>query len=361
MMQNPPFVKAGLLALLLLIGCIVGWEIYLRNQGFDLSYNDDEDLWAYHHQQVYAATDANPVIIGSSRIKFGIDLDTWAAVTGAVPTQLALVGTSPNPVLADLARDEHFKGTVLVGITEGLFFSPAGSYPEMQANKCVAYYPNWSLARRASFSINRQLESRLLFLDVERFNLRSLLNRAGVVNRPGVFALPAFPMRFVTDGFNRQTSMTPEFVADTALQNEQKAIWMYVFTQAPKDPMTDSTLTAIFQQAKNDVAKIQGRGGKVLFVRMPSSGKIWEMEKQGLPREKYWNRLLAETGAPGIHFADYPELSRYECPEWSHLSPADARTFTADLIRIMEQKTGWKVSRSQLASTHSSTLTLSSR
>ena len=360
-MQNSPFVKAGLLALFLLIGLTAGWEIYLRNQGFDLSYNDDEDLWAYHHQQVYEAAEINPVIIGSSRIKFGIDLDTWAAATGAAPTQLALVGTSPNPVLADLAQDEHFKGTVLVGVTEGLFFSPAGSYPEMQANKCTAYYPKWSLARRASFSINRQLESRLLFLDVERFNLRSLLNRAGVANRPGVFALPAFPIWFNTDGFNRQTSITPEFVADTVLQNEQKAIWMHVFTQAPKTTMTDSTLTAIFQEAKSNVAKIQRRGGKVLFVRMPSSGKIWEMEKQGLPREKYWNRLLAETGAPGIHFEDYPELSKYECPEWSHLSPADARTFTADLIKIIEQETGWKVSRSPLALANSLTPTLSSR
>ncbi|HEV7349071.1 hypothetical protein [Telluribacter sp.] len=360
-MHYSPFVKAGLLALVVLIGSLVGWELYLRSQGFEISYNDDEDLWAYHHQQVYEASAANPVLVGSSRFKFGLDLATWEATSGAAPTQLSLVGTSPRPLLADLARDKNFKGTVLVGVTEGLFFAPSGSYPEQQANKCTAYYPKWSIAQRTSFFLNRQLESRLLFLDVERFNLRSLLNRAGVVNRPGVFALPAFPMKFVTDGFNRQTTMTAEFVADTALQNEQRAIWMYVFTKAPQAPVSDSLLTTIFGEVKSDVAKIQKRGGQVLFVRMPSSGEVWELEKQVFPREKYWNRLLAETGAPGIHFQDYPELSTHECPEWSHLSPADARTFTKDLIRIAEQKTGWHIARPSVAAAPAQISTLAVR
>ncbi|WP_247236295.1 hypothetical protein [Telluribacter sp. SYSU D00476] len=360
-MHYSPFVKAGLLALVVLISTLVGWEIYLRSQGFEISYNDDNDLWAYHRQQVYKATAANPVIIGSSRVKFGIDLATWEATSGAPPTQLAMVGTSPRPILADLARDKDFKGTVLIGITEGLFFSPTGSYPEQQANKCTAYYPQWSIAQRTGFYLNRQLESRLLFLDIERFNLRSLLNRAGVANRPGVFALPAFPMKFVTDGFNRQTTITQDFMADTAMQNEQKAIWMYVFTKAPQAPMTDSLLTTIFGAVKSDVATIRKRGGQVLFVRMPTSGKVWELEKQVFPREKYWDRLLAETGVPGIHFQDYRELARYECPEWSHLSPADARTFTRDLIRIAEQKTGWRIARSSVASASTNSSTLAAR
>jgi hypothetical protein len=86
---------------------------------------------------------------------------------------------------------------------------------------------------------------------------------------------------------------------------------------------------------------------------MPSTGEVWELEKQVFPRTKYWDRLIKETGAPGIHFEDYPQLSRYRCPEWSHLSPADAVTFTSDLIRIIEQTTGWPVSQAKATTTSS--------
>lgn len=155
--------------------------------------------------------------------------------------------------------------------------------------------------------------------------------------------------------------MTPEFVADTTLQNQQKANWIYIFTKAPRMPIPDSVLTGIFKSVSADVASIQSRGGKVLFVRMPSSGIILEIEKQAFPREKYWNRLLQETGAPGIHFEDYPELSKYACPEWSHLSPADAKTFTADFVRIMHQKTGWPITQHSMSSPDSSPSSLTIR
>ena len=340
-MSHTSYAKAGLLALLLLIGFIAGWEIYLHRQGFGLSYNDDEALWAYHRQRIYQATTANPVIIGSSRMKFNVDQAAWENISGSAPMQLSLVGTSPRPLLTDLANDGNFRGAVLVGVTEGLFFTPSGSFPERQARQCVDFYPNWSIAQQSGFAIGRLLESRLLFLDEEQFSLRGLLSQLSIANRPGVFALPAFPQKFVTRGFNRQTTMTPEFVADTTLQSQVKAIWMYVATQAPRSPMPDSVLTGIFQEVSSDVRKIRERGGTVLFVRMPSSGPIREGEKQAFPREQYWNRLLRETDAPGIHFEDFPELAQYDCPEWSHLSPEDARTFTTNFMQILEQQTDW--------------------
>ncbi|GAA4364445.1 hypothetical protein GCM10023185_34000 [Hymenobacter saemangeumensis] len=341
-MPTSPHPKAGLLALLLLIGFCVGWEVWLRGQGFRLSYNDDEALWAHHHEKVYQAGPANPVLLGSSRIKFGLDLSTWQAATEAAPTQLAMVGTSPRPVLADLARDARFKGTVLVDVTEPIFFTAPGGYSEQQAVKSVAYYPKWSIAQRCGFALNRQLETRLLLLDEELFSLRGFLERVPLPNRPKVFAVPAFPMKFTTNDFNRQTFITPEFEADTAMQNQQRAIWMHLFTKAPKSPMSDSLLTAIFRETAADVARIRSRGGQVVFVRMPSDGPLWAMEQKAFPRAAYWERLLRETGAPGIHFQDYPALARYHCPEWSHLTPADARSFTANLVRIAAPKTGWR-------------------
>ncbi len=366
MKRISPYTRAGLFAFFLVTVFIIGWEAYWRSQGFEVSYNDDESLWAFHHQRIYQTSPSAPVIIGSSRIKFGMDLSTWEETTGSAPTQLALVGTSPRPILKDLAQDENFKGTVLIGVTEPLFFSPAGGPFEKRATASLKLYPNWSIAQRASFRINQVLESKFIFLDEEKFALRSLLERLYIPNREGVFAIPPFPLQFTKDYFNRQTAVTDAFVADTALQHQQQRIWWNLFTKAPRMPMDEMVINGIFDEVKDAVATIQARGGQVLFVRMPSSGPIREIEKQGFPREQYWDRLLKETGAPGIHFEDYPQLAHYTCIEWSHLAPAEAKAFTRDFIPIMQQKTGWPVHITQATTSvdptsNHSTSTLTSR
>jgi hypothetical protein len=354
-MQTSFLIRAGSIALLLTLAFVIGWEAYWRSQGFELSYNDDESLWAYHRQRIYQSTPAAPVLVGTSRLKFDIDLATWKETTGKLPAQLAMVGTSPRPVLADLARDEQFKGTVLVDAAEFLFFTLSGGPFDKQAQNNLRFYPNWSIAQKAGFRINEALESKLLFLDEERFALRFLLERLYIPNRPGVFAIPPFPIKFTKNDFDRQTLITDAFVADTAMQHEQQQIWWNLLTTAPKMPMNDSILNGIFSEVKVQVEKIRARGGQVLFLRMPSTGPFREIEKQAFPREKYWDRLLKETGAPGIHFEDYPALAKYPCIEWSHLDPANARAFTRDLIPIVEQKTGWSIrTASALPSTNSS-------
>jgi hypothetical protein len=38
------------------------------------------------------------------------------------------------------------------------------------------------------------------------------------------------------------------------------------------------------------------------------------------------------THAPGIYYSDFPELSGFNCPEWSHLSAGDSVEFTKRLV-----------------------------
>ena len=72
-----------------------------------------------------------------------------------------------------------------------------------------------------------------------------------------------------------------------------------------------------------------------------SSGPFREGEKKVFPRERFWNRILDSTGAPGIHFEDYPSLSHFQCPEFSHLTPSDAIVYTKSLVEIIEKEKGW--------------------
>jgi hypothetical protein len=38
------------------------------------------------------------------------------------------------------------------------------------------------------------------------------------------------------------------------------------------------------------------------------------------------------TGAPGIYYSDFPDLSGFNCPEWSHLSAGASVEFSKRLV-----------------------------
>jgi hypothetical protein len=345
-MKTSDHLKAGWLALTLVVLFLFCWEFYWRSQGFKISINDDESLWTSTRKGIYQASTGRPVIIGSSRAKFDIDLPTWTKSSGFEPVQLALVGTSPRPVLTNLGNDPKFNGTVLVDVTEGLFFTNDGSPMEGEAKKRLEYYPKWSYSQQISFYLNNFLESFLVFLDINRFTLSSLLKRLPIPSRPGVFVFPNFPLAMSETRYNRQEVFSDGFLADTSVQHGVQYVWSYLGMTNPNLPaVSGDTLTHIFADVKHSVDKIKARGGKVLFLRMPSSDPVLTTEQKVFPRKLYWDRLLQETGSTGIHFEDYPELAKYNCPDWSHLTPADAQTFTADLIKIIEIKTGWKVQK----------------
>jgi hypothetical protein len=84
------------------------------------------------------------------------------------------------------------------------------------------------------------------------------------------------------------------------------------------------------------VERIRERGGRVVFVRYPSTGQVREIERNTAPREGFWERILAETGAPGIHFEDHESLRDFDCPEWSHLTARDAVRFTTALLPLLD-------------------------
>jgi hypothetical protein len=69
-----------------------------------------------------------------------------------------------------------------------------------------------------------------------------------------------------------------------------------------------------------------------------SSGAYYTYEQKYFPRAETWDLLLKRTGAPGIHFDDYPQLQGYPLPEGSHIAASDAVRFTAALVPIVERE-----------------------
>ncbi|HEX6191767.1 MAG TPA: hypothetical protein VFZ42_05355 [Chitinophagaceae bacterium] len=338
-MKVNQFAKAGLLTVAVVVTFIFCWETYWRTKGFVATFNDDKVLWANARKAVYQPIDKATVFIGSSRIKFDLDIAEWEKLTGEKAVQLALVGTSPRQLLQDLANDEKFKGKLVVDVTEPLFFSQIPVFHK-SANEAVDFYKKQTPSEKFSSSINFALESRFVFLEEGRFSLNTLLNDLEVPSRPGVFVVPPFPKGFEWTKFNRQTFMSAGFLADTQLINRQTNIWKKLIMGNPAPPVSGKPLQAILDEVAAAVKKIQSRGGKVIFVRTPSSGPMAEGEQKTFPRAKYWDALLAASNARGIHYADNEKTASFICPEWSHLSPNDAILYTQYLIEEMRQL-GW--------------------
>jgi hypothetical protein len=339
-MQPTNYKKAGLLALILSIIAITYWEHSLRQKGADPSFDDNEALWANKRGMVYEAKDKATVFIGSSRIKFDLDIPTWENLTGNHAIQLANVGSSPRPVMEDLANDPNFKGRLVVDVTEGLFFYPGLAFYDGSTNKKIRYYQDITPTERFSFQVDRVLESQFAFLDQDNYSINAMLDQMKIPNRNGAPFLD-FPMEFDRTSYERQSYMSPRFVADTNLQNQVKAVWMGCARAGGPPPVSGKALDSILNWVKIQVDKIKSHGGDVIFVRTPSSGPAIMGEHQGFPRKDYWDRILTTTGCQGVYFEDYPATANFICPEWSHLKPADAVIYTKNLVKILEDDKGW--------------------
>jgi len=99
---------------------------------------------------------------------------------------------------------------------------------------------------------------------------------------------------------------------------------------------------SIFQdnvrQVQQAVTTIQQRGGQVIFARFPSSGEVWKLDEQYLPRAQYWDEFARQVSAKTLHFKDFPEL-QYELPDGSHLDYRQAIPFTRSLIKLLGNHT----------------------
>ena len=166
-MNQNPMKQAALLMLFIVVIVMGSWELYLRHSGLNISYDDSPALWADKRAMVYEPSDKAVVFIGSSRIKYDLDIPIFEQLTGKHAIQLGVSGNSPRKILENLSDDLNFKGKLVVDVTEVLFF-PIQQRDQL-ATENLDCYNKRTPAARASFVLNRFLESQFVFLD--KYNL----------------------------------------------------------------------------------------------------------------------------------------------------------------------------------------------
>lgn len=333
----------GLLLTTLLLTALgtLGWEISARARGYVPFLNDTPDLWADWREKVQPDS---IVIIGDSRAIFDMDLNELEKGLGKRPIQLAMPGSCAYPVLENLANDLTFHGTVLCSIVPGMWMAPPPAPPYQNGLKGLNRYHKRTLSQRSGHQIGMLLEEHLAFMNEDDLTLSQLLLKIPVPNRTNSYLSPALPPYFQTMDPDRRTWMAEACARPGPLQDRVKYGWLPLFTPPPFPDYTPKEVLegmaraseARFGQTADAVHKIQGRGGKVVFIRFPNSGELQKLEDLGTPRAGIWTRLMKETGAPNIYYSDHPELI-FECPEWSHLSAPDSVEFTKRLVPYLQQ------------------------
>jgi hypothetical protein len=325
-------------AVLIVIAAAFAWELYCRSIGYGPTLNDNEDLWTSARRRVKPES---IVIIGDSRGWYDLDLDELQKGLGKRPVQLAMGGSCAYPVLADLANDKNFHGTIICSVVPRLFVAPPGTPPTNHAEKVVRRSHTQTLAQRASQYLAMPLEEHVAFLKQEELSLDGLLKRLPIPNRSYALVSPRLPPYFGTLDRERRRRMIEECAGPGKLQSMIQQIWLPLFTPPPppsyipKEEFAKNMGQAI-EQRFHDVAaavqKLRSRGGKIVFVRLPNSGGLKALEDRETPRAVVWDRVIKDTAAPGIYYEDFPDLTGFNCPEWSHLSAGDSVEFSKRLV-----------------------------
>jgi hypothetical protein len=311
---------------------MVAWEIEMRHLGLRAGDLDDgRSEWAVERRKVDAAPRDSVVIIGDSRILLDTDLATWQRLTGRRPIQLALLGMNAQPILHDLANDEHFAGLLVVGTAEFSYFS------EDNLPSVLRYMKTESPSQRLGQRIHKVLSRYFAFLD-NNYTLFKLLERHKWRERKGVLG-PYMDNWKISESYDdRQTYFWDRLERDDYLRKQSQTIWTYFFAGPPVKPDKVERVSA---STKADIDRIRARGGEVVWVRPPSSGPLLDIERARYPRGKVWDKLLHDTASFGVYFEDYPAMQHLCCPDWSHLTKPSAIAFTDAYVRVLRERVEW--------------------
>lgn len=328
------WIKTWIIVLFIVTTTVFSWEIYCRFIGFQPDgVADTADLWVKIRKKAVLLGKDAVILVGASRIQLGINTEAMSYYSPSHPTQLAIDGSYFLPILTNLANDPKITGTVIVDLeVDKLNPTLTNGYAE----ELVNYY-EWS-----------KVHSNASFYQIIEDDLRTKFDGLFAFRTIGANPKTLFLRNLIGSAYANTNYLTT--LPDRSRKADYKLVsQVNIYQSRLQRNLGAETLTSLhtvnwpeFNQyvinLQNLVEKIQKRGGRVIFVRFPTDKGIWQIDETRFPRHLFWDAMAKNTTAETIHFKDYPELSKYNLPDGSHLDYRDAIPFTKFLSQLIFKK-----------------------
>ncbi|MBL4583840.1 MAG: hypothetical protein JKX83_04410 [Pseudomonadales bacterium] len=328
-----------LASVLICIIVVASSEFYLGYRGYSPWVSDSSALWGSHRELANKYT--NPIIlVGASRIQLDIDVEELQRLSKRSVVQLAIDGQDGVPVLENLANDPLFNGTVIVALQESTI-----SKPYVSTGTVSRWIASYEQRHRGTIAPNLDAQLNAIFQIVSNYHSIEIGNNQlfeRIINGvPGVIYLKTTVLRdrYADYGLVKQ----PDFYMGRVLRHLG-----YVPDNFPPNTFDEfyeamrfeiSTIrqssTAFLSENTNRlvslVKTIEGRGGSVMFMRMPTDKLIHTIDERRYPKGVFWN-AVSNSGVKALHFDDIDGIDSFFLPDGSHMDQSQKIDFTKKLF-----------------------------
>ena len=318
------WLTAWCLAILICAAAASFYEGLLRAHHYFPTVQDDADLWSMQ-MDVTKSYPRAVVLLGASRIEYGVDPKLLSQELGCEVAMLAVNGEYPLATLRTLAADDDFGGLVVVGIDAPGF---SRELWDMQQPYVDHHHRRWTLARKIHRWILTFVQERMVLAN-SRFSAIYQIRRL----------LEGHPLPdndyYYTMRRDRSGSADYHRSDAAAIGAAQVAILNAYYRDNPSpNPETWRGGLALVSEW---VQRIESRGGHVVFFREPVAGASLELDETNYPRSRYWDVAAKVLPTPVIDFRDLPEFIKFAQPDTSHIDVEDIPRFTVALAQMLKE------------------------
>jgi hypothetical protein len=311
-------------ALLLTVMGLALTELLWRHLGHRPTVLNKPPLWAYHRRELIRRGGRGVAVLGSSRMLAAFSTDAFRKrFPECCLEQLAIQASSPVKVFEDLATDPQFRGTIICEFLEPAMIPPCTEKYAHQ-DYLDEFHRGDSWVQDLDLWVSGSLQDRLCCFFPELSFNNQLQNRIDRHRWQGTRNnFMRFDRRQLVD---YELVNIDEAKARTLREMQTQLAENLEGTIPPREWLR--RVLAIDPAVK----ELKARGGRVVFVVLPSTGEMWDLGQRLFPKEEYWDLFATATSAVTIHFRDVPTLRATRCPDNFHLDFRDADKFTNNLI-----------------------------
>jgi len=321
---GPRWGLAWLVALLVAAALVGAVERYWRAQGYRPNIRDSAQLWSIERDRADRAGAKIPlVLLGASRIEFGIDMKLLAQLLPRYrPLMLAQNAHYPLAALRDLAMDEAFHGVVLCDL-EANALVPA--YRDMQQPLIDYHRHEWAPSWRVHRTLLTLWQKHAVVADPD----------LGVVASAQRLLAGTAPPRPEYFRFHADRSGDIDYShTDVAAAKRHFAEVLQQSEQLHGDATPEAWRTGL-PEVYEWTRRIQARGGSVIFYQSPTGETLRRIDALRYPPAEYWDRFVADSPAPVIDGGAEPALTQFQLPDDSHLDYRDKPGYTRALVDVL--------------------------